>query len=193
VDTSVDPLFNERRKGGPAFAGAPADPYHPDYEDVRRPGAARILEVPISSSTLPRLPRAVEKLYASLPPLPWRGAFRRLGLRPVWLRPSYSAPAEMTAFASRLAARGAPCFNVIFHSSELVPGGSPYTPDASSVSRFLDDLRRLLEHLTGVLGGVGRTHTEFARRQQQPAARAAGFTPDPSTAGQGDATQPPPA
>ncbi|HEY3121256.1 MAG TPA: hypothetical protein VGL15_11575 [Vicinamibacteria bacterium] len=192
VDTSVDPLFNERRKGGPAFAGAPGDPYRPDYADVCRPGAARILEVPISASTLPRLPRALERAYASLAPIPWRGAFRRLGLRPVWLRPSYSPVAEMTAFASRLAGRGAPCFNVIFHSSELIPGGSPYTPDEGSVTRFLDGLRRLLEHLTARLGGVGRTHAEFARQQDQ-ATRPAGSTPDASAGVQGDATQRPPA
>ncbi|HEV8255106.1 MAG TPA: hypothetical protein VGQ78_10135 [Vicinamibacteria bacterium] len=168
VDTSVDPLFNERRKGGPAFAGAPARPYRPDYGDVRRPGSARILEVPISASTLPRLPRMVQRAYASLPPIPWRGALRRLGVRPVWLRPSYSTVAEMTAFASRLAARRAPCFNVIFHSSELVPGGSPYTPDAGSVDRFLEALRRLLGHLTSGLGGVSCTFSEFA--QAWPAA-----------------------
>jgi hypothetical protein len=163
VDTSVDPLFNERRKGGPAFAGAPADPYRPEYGDVRRPGGARILEVPISSSTLPRLPRLMQRAYASLAPIPWRGAFRRLGVRPVWLRPSYSTVEEMTRFASRLAARRAPCFNVIFHSSELVPGGSPYTPDAGSVDRFLEALRRLLDHLTSRLGGVSQTFSEFAR------------------------------
>jgi hypothetical protein len=55
-----------------------------------------------------------------------------------------------------------PCFNLIFHSSEVLPGGSPYTPDAASVERFLSDLRRLLEHLTRTLGGVGRTYAEFA-------------------------------
>jgi hypothetical protein len=69
----------------------------------------------------------------------------------------------MIAFASRLHARGAPCFNIIFHSSELIPGGSPYTPDAASVERFFADLRALLEHLTTRLGAVGRTYAEFAR------------------------------
>jgi hypothetical protein len=68
----------------------------------------------------------------------------------------------MIAFASRLHAGGAPCFNVIFHSSELLPGGSPYTPDAASVERFLADLRALLAHLAG-LGAVGRTYADFAR------------------------------
>jgi hypothetical protein len=167
VDTSVDPLFNERRKGGPAFGGAPEAPFRPDYADLRRAGRARILEVPISASTLPRLPAAAQRAYASLPPIPWRGVFRRLGLRPVWLRPSYSPTGEMIAFASRLAARRAACFNVIFHSSELIAGGSPYTPDAGSVDRFLDSLRRLLEHLTARLGGAPRTFSEFAREQEE--------------------------
>jgi hypothetical protein len=162
VDTSVDPLFNERRKGGPAFAGAPLVPYHPDYSDVRRPGASKILEVPISAATLPGLPKPLEALYATLPAIPYRGAIKRLGLRPVWLRPSYSPLPDMLAFATRLRDMRVPCFNIIFHSSELLPGGSPYTPDAASVARFLEDLRRLLEHLVGRLGAVGRTYREFA-------------------------------
>jgi hypothetical protein len=162
VDSSVDPLFNERRKGGPAFAGAPLAPYHPDYADVRRPGASTILEVPISAATLPALPKPLEALYATLPAIPYRGAIKRLGLRPVWLRPSYTSLADMLRFASRLARARVPCFNIIFHSSELLPGGSPYTPDAQSVARFKDDLARLLEHLVGRLGAVGRTYREFA-------------------------------
>jgi polysaccharide deacetylase len=162
VDTSVDPLFNERRKGGMVFAGAPVTPYHPSYDDVRRPGTSKILEVPITAATDPPLPKLLEQAYASLPAIPYRGALQRLGIRPVWLRPSYTSRERMIAFASRLHARGAPCFNIIFHSSELIPGGSPYTPDAASVERFFADLRALLQHLAG-LGAVGRTCAEFAR------------------------------
>ncbi len=163
VDTSIDPLFNETRKRGTSFAGAPIVPYHPDYGDVRRPGAAKILEVPISAGTFPALPKRLEALYVTLPAIPYRGALKRLGIRPVWLRPSYATLADMVAFADRLAARGVPHFNVTFHSSEVLPGGSPYTPDAASVERFLADLRKLLEYLTGTLGAVGRTYAEFAR------------------------------
>lgn len=162
VDTSVDPLFNEKRKGGAAFAGAPLEPYHPDPADVRRPGDSRLLEIPITAATDPPLPKSVESLYARLPPIPYRGALKRLGLRPVWLRPSYTPLSGMLSLARRLAARGASCLNIIFHSSEVLPGGSPYTPDAASVTRFLDDLRRLLECALGELGAVGRTYGEFA-------------------------------
>jgi hypothetical protein len=168
VDTSVDPLFNERRKGGPSFAGAPGNPYHPDYADVCKPGGARILEVPISAGTKPPLPKAVETLYAHLPSIPYRGALKRLGVRPVWLRPSYTTLPDMLSFASRLRDSGASCFNTLFHSSELLPGGSPYTPDAASVDRFVDSLKRLFEHLVG-LGGQGQTYREFARAWAQAA------------------------
>jgi hypothetical protein len=161
VDTSVDPLFNERRKKGMVFDGAPVAPYFPDYADVRRPGAAKVLEVPISAATAPALPKPLEALYTRMPPIPYRGAFKRLGIAPVWLRPSYTPLEAMKAFASRLVARGVPTLNVIFHSSELLPGGSPYTPDTASVDRFFADLRGLFEHATRRLGAVGRTYAEF--------------------------------
>jgi hypothetical protein len=162
VDTSVDPLFNERRKGGRTFAGAPIAPYFPDSRDVCREGAARILEIPITSATQPHLPKALEAFYTRLPPLPYRGYLKRLGLRPVWLRPSYSSRSEMIALATRLAAAGQPCLNLAFHSSELLPGGSPYSPDEASVTRFLDDLEALLEHSATRLGARGQTYAEFA-------------------------------
>jgi hypothetical protein len=162
VDSSVDPLFNERRKGGRVFAGAPLEPYHPDPADVRRPGTARVLELPVSAATLPALPKPLEALYARLDPIPYRGMLKRIGLRPVWLRPSYSSLDDALALAGRLAERGAACFNFLFHSSELLPGASPYHPDEASVARFLENLKRLLGHLTGRLHGVGRSYAEFA-------------------------------
>jgi hypothetical protein len=50
---------------------------------------------------------------------------------------------------------------MLFHSSELLPGGSPYNPDAASVARFEGDLSRIFEHLTERLGAVGRTYAEL--------------------------------
>jgi hypothetical protein len=163
VDTSVDPLFNEKRKRGMVFDGAPVTPYYPDYADIRRAGDSTILEVPITSATTPSLPKPLEAAYARLKPIPYRGALKRLGLRSVWLRPSYTTLPDMIAFASALHRRKVPCFNIIFHSSELLPGGSPYTPDEASVDQFLGNLRALLEHLTARLGAQGLTCDEFHR------------------------------
>jgi len=169
VDSSVDPLLNERHKGGPCFAGAPVSPYRPDYADVTRPGGARILEIPITAGTRPRLPAALLEVYARLPPLPWRGALKRLGLRPVWLRPSYSSLADATQLASRTVDAGMPALNLLFHSSELLPGASPYHGDEAAVQGFLDRLRRLFDHVIGTLGAEGRTYAEFAAAWRAPA------------------------
>jgi len=164
VDTSVDPLLNEIRKGGPSFGGAPVAPYFPDEADVRRPGRSPVLEIPISSATIPSLPKMLESAYASLPPLSWRAWLKRIGVRTVWLRPSYSTVEDAIRMADRFVARGVPTLNLLFHSSELLPGGSPYHPDAPSVERFFTKLERLLEYVMGSLQAEPLTYREFAAR-----------------------------
>ena len=162
VDTSVDPLFNETRFGGPKFAGTPVAPYHPHPDDLRRRGPSSILEVPVSSATLPVLPKLLEGLYASLSPKRWRGPLKRLGLRPVWLRPSYSPAPDAMALADALVARRVPTLNMLFHSSELLPGGSPYHRDEAAVDHFLAAFERVVEHIMGRLAAVAMTYAEYA-------------------------------
>jgi hypothetical protein len=168
VDTSVDPLFNEIRFGGPTFAGARVMPYHPDPADLRRPGASPILEIPVSSATLPRLPKALEGLYASLSPRRWRGPLKRLGLRPVWLRPSFSPAPDAIALAEGLVARGVPTLNMLFHSSELLPGGSPYHRDQGAVDAFYATFERVVEHIMGRMGATAMTYGEYAASLATP-------------------------
>lgn len=162
VDTSVDPLFNETRKGGPSFAGATVSPYWPDRGDLLRPGTSNVLEIPVSSATAPALPKTLERLFTSLPAIPWRGYFKRLGLRAVWLRPSYSNVDDAKGLASALVARGVPTLNMLFHSSELVPGGSPYNRTAADVDRFFERLERVFEHIMKRLEARGVTYREGA-------------------------------
>jgi hypothetical protein len=169
VDSSVDPLFNERRLGGRAYAGAPVGPYHPDRSDVCRAGDSSVLEVPVSSATLPLLPKALERVYARLPPRLWRPALKRLGLRPVWLRPSYSSPADARALAQSLVGRGVPTLTLLFHSSELLPGGSPYYRDARGVDGFFAALESLFEFVVRQLGARPMTLGEYAAQRSAPA------------------------
>ena len=42
VDSSVDPFFNEKRKGGPSFAGAPLVPYFLSRTDPCRKGESEL-------------------------------------------------------------------------------------------------------------------------------------------------------
>ena len=162
VDTSVDPLFNERRKGGPSFAGAPVSPYWPSHKDVRNAGGPTVLEIPVSSSTAPWLPKFLEKQFTSLPAIPWRGVLKRLGIRAVWLRPSYSSVDDAKALASSLVSRSVPTLYMLFHSSELIPGGSPYNKDAADVDRFFDRLEQIFDHIMKRLKARGVTYAECA-------------------------------
>jgi len=162
VDTSVDPLFNETRKGGPSFAGAPVSPYRPDRADVKAPGTSGVLEIPVSAATSPALPKVLERLFTSVPAIPWRGYWKRLGLRAVWLRPSYSSVEDAKALSSALVARGVPTLNMLFHSSELVPNGSPYNRTDAEVDRFFERLERVFEHIMKRLEARGVTYRECA-------------------------------
>ena len=161
VDTSIDPLFNETRKGGPSFAGAPVSPYQAGPELIA-PGTSSVLEIPVSSATSPALPKSLERLFTSLPAIPWRGYFKRLGLRAVWLRPSYSSVEDAKALASALVRRGVPTLNMLFHSSELVPNGSPYNRSEGDVDRFFQKLEKVFEHIMKRLEARGVTYRECA-------------------------------
>ena len=57
---------------------------------------------------------------------------------------------------------GRPVLEMMFHSSELLPGCSPYNLTPASVDLLFDRLTRLFEHLTS--RGVGGVMlTDFAR------------------------------
>ena len=171
VDSSVDPFFNERTKGGPSFAGAPLVPYYVSGEDPVRAGGSGLLEIPVSSALNRRLPPGLQRAYADFTPAyTFRRALRLLGVvRPVWLRPSYSTREDMLWLADHLLKQEIPVANIIFHSSELIPGGSPYNQTAEEVERFYRDLEALLEFLAerGLEGKTFREfHDEWATRAQ---------------------------
>jgi len=162
VDSSVDPFFNERSKGGPSFSGAPLTPYFVSPDDPRQPGASRLLEIPISSALNRRWPRWLSTAYAEVTPAyRFRRALRLLGIaRPVWLRPSYSPDADILWLAGQLFESQVPALNVIFHSSELLSGASPYNRTEADVERFYASLSKLFEFAARA-GIEGRTFREF--------------------------------
>jgi hypothetical protein len=179
VESSVAPLFAERQKGGPDFVGAPAGPYFLAYDDPTRPGSSGVLEVPVSAALDRRLPGVLERWYGRAPwPYTTRRALRLLGIASVqWLRPSYSSAGQMIALARRLVARGVPVLNVLFHSSEVMPGGSPYVRSEAELDAYYDRLTRFLTFAVQELGAEPMTLVEFRRaflaESDAPAARRA--------------------
>jgi len=162
VDSSVDPFFNEKRKGGPSFAGAPLVPYFVSRDDPRRAGDSKLLEIPITSALDRKWPQWAQTAYADVTrAYQFRRALRLLKItRPIWLRPSYSKTEDMLLLARRVLDGEAPTANIIFHSSELLPGGSPYNQTAEQVETFYRQLETLLAFLKEN-GAVGSTFREF--------------------------------
>ena len=171
VESSVAPLFCERHKGGPDFADATLRPYFLAYDDAVRPGTSQVLEVPVSCGLSRRWPHALQVAWTRAPrPYTTKRYLKKLGVvRPMWLRPSYSSQEDMVALARRLAADGEPALNVIFHSSEIVPGGSPYNRTAAEVDAFLGRLDGFLETATRELRAIPLTFREFRDRYCAPA------------------------
>ncbi len=181
IDCSVTPhiswksyLGRKDGNGGIDYRGAERRPYwiHPD--DVKRPGSGPMLELPMSVFYLggpfqgmtglgdqlrysPVGKVLVKLQWHARPFRPWPG--RGLGV----LRSFYDAAREA----------GLPYLMLMFHSSELMPGGSPYNPDGASVERMYEQLDALFQFLTES-GVTGSTLEAFAEPYFDREAQAEG-------------------
>ena len=172
VESSVAPLFCESHKGGPDFADAPLRPYFLAYDSAVRPGTSQLLEVPVSCGLNRDVPHGWQVAWTRAPkPYTTKRYLKKLGIvRPMWLRPSYSSLDDMVALARRLAAMGEPVLNVLFHSSEIIVGGSPYNRSEAELEAFMLRLDQFLHVATRELGAMPMTFREFRDRCCAPPA-----------------------
>ena len=77
--------------------------------------------------------------------------------------------------------RGGDVLTMMLHSSELMPGGSPYLRTKDDVGAFLDRMERTLETVRERTGAIPRTLREVPRD------RRAGGTPASAPRGGGAA------
>lgn len=166
IDSSVTPLFYERHKGGPDFVGAPLTPYYLAYDSATRPGSSAVLELPVSAALNRRVPAWVEAMYGRAPwPYTTKRILRLSRIAAVRsLRPSYTSADDMILLARDLVSRRVPLLNLLFHSSEVIAGGSPYNRTERDVSAFYDRLARFFAAAIGELGAEPMTFREFGDR-----------------------------
>lgn len=159
VDSSVTPMASWSRypglngRGGPNFRTYPVQPY------VMKLCGAALMEIPVTvlvtSRLLQRRPRLLfwYKVLARLSELVVGS--RRVTWQPLWLQPS----PEMDIKKLRLVwveatRRGLQYAVLMFHSSELMPGGSPYRPTPESVRELLDLLSSFFAEIRGAGAGT---------------------------------------
>ncbi|MGA2327004.1 MAG: deacetylase [Bryobacteraceae bacterium] len=177
VDCSVTPgvswkasLGKPGGEGGPDYTAAPQEPYFVDFDDVRRPGASNLLELPVTIMSL--APPALERLRQTLPERAiLRRALNRLYPPRAWLRPDGKNRRRMLRVLAKALQERRTYLEFMLHSSELMPGGSPTFPDQESIEALYRDLEALFA--AAVRCCRPSTLTAFAR-EAWPSARNRG-------------------
>lgn len=158
VDCSVTPHVSwrsspgdPRRGGGSDFSRFPEKAYFLDLEDIGRSGGSPLLEVPVT----------IRKRIGGV----------------AWLRPNGRNLRAMVGLAEQVRAEGGDYLELMLHSSELMPGGSPAFPREADIERLYGDL----EALFAAIGGAFRGATLAEYHRFKTAASAGG--PEPSAQG----------
>jgi hypothetical protein len=153
VDSSVTPhTWWRGASGGVSYLGAPDQPYHPSDDDVRRQGAMRIVEAPITLVD-PAWDLVPSGLRRRINPFRFSHGLVLKACRgrrkPTWLRPSFANATAMLAATDYLArrAQGDLFLCVMFHTNEATAGAGPYNATDADVAKFLGELDAYLDAL----------------------------------------------
>ena len=169
VDSSVIPFTDYSRDGGPNFENAPHNPYFIDGDDLcRRHTSGFLFEVPASVGyNRVDFERAHRIRRVALHPLLRRlrsvGILDRLGIvRRIKYSPEQADLRRMKQLADAFLAQNAPAVVMMFHSTSLTPGLSPYVKTEQDLDRFHQNLEATFEHCLNRRGMKTDTLSGFA-------------------------------
>jgi peptidoglycan/xylan/chitin deacetylase (PgdA/CDA1 family) len=157
VDSSVTPRVSWtdtagglEGSGGSDYTAFPEDAYWVDLSDVSRAGSSALLEVPMTILSLRS--RAVRSVVDRLDHLdPTRHFVRRAANRlspPLdWLRPTGRNGLRLERVARRVLKERRRYAQLMLHSSELMPAGSPTFRDSRAIEQMYADLEQLFERI----------------------------------------------
>ncbi len=172
IDTSVMPLTDFSKKGGPDYTESPAQPYWIDRD-------RRLLEIPNTVGLvglMDRISRRGMSTLLSNPSITCRipGLLSRLGLlERIRLTPEGISLDEAKRMTLSLFQRDRRLFVLSYHSSSLLPGGSPYVANEAELSKFLGWLDGYMRFFFGALGGQPTTAEDVLSYAQGRLRRAA--------------------
>jgi len=149
ADCSVTPLISwtqhagdPEQQGGPDYSGFPLLPYFVDLDDISRPGCSSLLEVPVTAMELqpPALRTITRRLRRQS--LAYR-AINYFSPQFAWLAPTRHNIRLLLEVVRRSITSTRPCVQFAIHSSNLMPGGSPFFPEHRDVEGLYDNLHQL--------------------------------------------------
>ncbi len=167
VDCSVTPhiswsenLGDPNGGGGPDFTHFPEQPYFMDLNRIDRPGDSPLLEVPVSV-----LETRYSRLDACMKSRPkWLRRISRRMWPPIMTmipRDNQRNIRHMRTILCHAVVHRRPCVLMAIHSSELMPGGSPFFPTHRSIERLYRRLEILFSSATKEFQGM--TLSEFRK------------------------------
>ena len=145
ADASVVPHLDSTDKGGPDFRRLPDRPF------MTTDGIA---EIPLSVHFVGRASRLGPRLFpllSRLERLRAPGIFSRLGLlERLRLSPEDHSFSDMQRQTEAALARGERHFALTYHSSSLMPGGSPYARTLADRDAFVATLTQYVRYFTAI-------------------------------------------
>ncbi|MBF0117344.1 MAG: hypothetical protein HQK79_00795 [Desulfobacterales bacterium] len=158
ADSSIAPHMDYSYYGAPNFRKYTYEPFW-----IK---TTNLIEIPITISLVTFLPHYFQNIYFNIPD--WtriKGLFYQLKLaRLIWLRPTTYSCKEMSSLVKYIICKESiPVFNIMFHSSELFPGASPYNSTKKDVEDFINRLFKIINFLIKECGAKSLTLTEFAK------------------------------
>jgi hypothetical protein len=174
VDCSVTPLLSwidrGARERGQDFSEAPVKPYVLAWGDPAREGASGLLEVPVTilhtNAVMRKSPllRSAYRRYRKTRPA--KVLNRLFRIAPQWFRPfSDMTVARLKAVVDTARALDLPVVEMMFHSSELMPNGSPHNLTADAVDNVYRRLDEIFSYVSG-LGVTGSTLAAYAETKR---------------------------
>jgi hypothetical protein len=164
ADASVVPHLDSSDKGGPDFRALPDRPFMT---------GASIVELPLSVHFTGRIAGFGKHLYPTLSRFERfhaPGLFSRLGLlERLRLSPEDHSFADMRRQTQAALASGHRYFMLTYHSSSLMPGGSPYARHASDRDALLDALTKYIDFFTSMPGWTSITTNNLAKIMREKA------------------------
>ncbi|MFN8854666.1 MAG: hypothetical protein ACK50P_03835 [Planctomycetaceae bacterium] len=170
VDSSVIPFTDYSMQSGPDFSRATWRPYRISQNDLlQQDTAGTLLEIPVTvgfnSHNFEKTWRRHQRFSRGWARhLRWNGILDRCGIgQRIKLSPEQASSAEMECVIRRALAQKADCLVLMFHSSSLVAGLSPYASTTQAFLEFQARMRDVLSFWRRDLGFPSPTMSQFAR------------------------------
>jgi hypothetical protein len=180
IDTSITPYTSWARCDGPDFSR-----FSPRLCEFTYPPVAdgfwegSLVELPATIGYLHGEFEACARLARSLERTPFRqlkvgGILSKLQmLHKVWLSPEMETPARMIRLVRQMMSQGYEVLNLVFHSTALMKGCSPFIRTEADEQLFLKNLRRFL----GLVKEEGVVCASLSEAARLPSPRSAELAP----------------